>query len=269
MTAINATPDTITGAPAIQDVWSVGDYDRLASYGSAPEAARLVRFAGVQPGDRVLDVGTGSGLVAIIAAQQGARATGVDPTPELLAKAKENAALAGCRDIEWHEGAAEVLPFSRRQLRRRPQSIRAHVQSAARGGRSRNAAGAEAWRPNRVRRMDSGWTGAAAHGAHFPLLAAHAWRRAAVAIRVGPRRRRSEVPGRACPRSRFRTRRPSTAGTQHCACPPTVRGNLLDRPCSSSARSRMTPRVWHNGDTSTTPRPQNSLPTVDSGSTTC
>jgi SAM-dependent methyltransferase len=110
MTAINATPH-LTGAPDVQDVWSAGDYDRLASYGSAPEAARLVRFAGVQPEDRVLDVGTGSGLVAIIAAQRGARATGVDPTPELLTKAKDNAALAGCRDIEWLEGAAEHLPF--------------------------------------------------------------------------------------------------------------------------------------------------------------
>jgi SAM-dependent methyltransferase len=110
MTAIKATPDT-TGAPAIQDVWSVGDYDRLASYGSAPEAARLVRFAGAQPDDRVLDVGTGSGLVAIVAAQQGAHATGIDPTPALLAKAKENAALASCRDIEWFEGTAERLPF--------------------------------------------------------------------------------------------------------------------------------------------------------------
>jgi ubiquinone/menaquinone biosynthesis C-methylase UbiE len=110
MTAINPTPD-ITGAPAIQDVWSVGDYDRLASYGSAPEAARLVRFASVHPDDRVLDVGTGSGLVAIVAAQQGAHATGIDPTPALLAKAKDNAALAGCRDIEWLEGTAEGLPF--------------------------------------------------------------------------------------------------------------------------------------------------------------
>lgn len=110
MTAINATPD-ITGAPAVQDVWSVGDYDRLASYGSAPEAAHLVRFAGVQSEHLVLDVGTGSGLVAIVAAQRGAQATGIDLTPELLAKAKENAALAGCRDIEWREGAAESLPF--------------------------------------------------------------------------------------------------------------------------------------------------------------
>jgi len=111
MTAINTTSDTITGAPAVQDVWSVGDYDRLASYGSAPEAAHLVRFAGVEPEDRVLDVGTGSGLVAILAAQHGARVAGVDPTPELLAKAKENAALAGYGDIEWHEGAAEILRF--------------------------------------------------------------------------------------------------------------------------------------------------------------
>jgi SAM-dependent methyltransferase len=112
MTANNTTPDTTTGAPAIEDVWSIGDYDRLASYGSAPEAAHLVRFAGVQPGDRVLDVGTGSGLVAITAAQRGSRVTGVDPSPALLAKAGENAALAGCGDIEWHAGAAELLPFA-------------------------------------------------------------------------------------------------------------------------------------------------------------
>ncbi len=112
MTAIDATPPAIAGGPTLQDLWGAGDYDRLASYGSAPEAARLVRFAGVRAGDRVLDVGTGSGLVAIVAAQQGARAIGVDPTPELLAKAKENAALAGCHGIEWHEGAAEALPFA-------------------------------------------------------------------------------------------------------------------------------------------------------------
>jgi SAM-dependent methyltransferase len=98
-------------APMPQRFWSVGDYDRLASYGSAAEAAHLIRFAGVRAGDRILDVGTGSGIVAIVAAQHGARATGVDPTPALLAKARENAQIAGHDDVAWHEGVAEVLPF--------------------------------------------------------------------------------------------------------------------------------------------------------------
>ncbi len=95
----------------IQQFWSGGDYDRLASYGSAAEAARLVRFAGVKPRQRVLDVGTGSGLVAIVAAQSGAEVTGVDPTPALLAKAVDNAAIAGV-EATWRVGVAERLPFA-------------------------------------------------------------------------------------------------------------------------------------------------------------
>lgn len=98
-------------APRRQRFWSVGDYDRVASYGSAAEAAYLVRFAGVRAGDQVLDVGTGSGIVAIVAAQRGARATGVDPTPELLTRARENARIARHHDVAWHEGVAEALPF--------------------------------------------------------------------------------------------------------------------------------------------------------------
>ena len=70
MTMTNTTPDAALAA--IQEFWSGGDYDRLASYGSAAEASHLVRFAGVNAGDHVLDVGTGSGIVAIVAAQRGA-----------------------------------------------------------------------------------------------------------------------------------------------------------------------------------------------------
>ena len=111
MTAPSLPPVSALGPPTLQELWRAGDYDRLASYASAAEAAHLVRFAGVQAGDRVLDVGTGSGIVAIVATQHNARAAGVDPTPELLAKAKENATLAGGLHIEWAEGTAEMLPF--------------------------------------------------------------------------------------------------------------------------------------------------------------
>ncbi|HET9191790.1 MAG TPA: class I SAM-dependent methyltransferase [Vicinamibacterales bacterium] len=74
-------------------------------------AARLVRFAGVRPGDRVLDVACGTGVVAVTAAVRGASVTGLDLTPELLDVARDNARVAAV-DIDWREGDAENLPFA-------------------------------------------------------------------------------------------------------------------------------------------------------------
>jgi len=78
---------------------------------TTPTAARLVKFAGVKPGDKVLDVACGTGVVALTARGVGAKAWGLDLTPELLARAKENAGLAGFDDIAWREGDAESLPY--------------------------------------------------------------------------------------------------------------------------------------------------------------
>lgn len=74
-------------------------------------APRLVRFAGIDRGTTVLDVGCGTGVVALTAARAGAKVTGVDLTPELVRHARENASLARL-EIEWHEGDAEALPFA-------------------------------------------------------------------------------------------------------------------------------------------------------------
>src|SRR6058998_4437254 len=78
---------------------------------TTPSAARLVHFAGVRPGQKFLDVGCGTGVVAITARRAGAVVTGVDLTPELLAVAKENAAICEVDDIVWKEGDVENLPF--------------------------------------------------------------------------------------------------------------------------------------------------------------
>ena len=78
---------------------------------TTPVAAHLVRFAGIVPGEAVLDVGTGTGVAAITAARAGALASGVDLTPALLEAAKENALVAGLPDVQWVEGDAERLPF--------------------------------------------------------------------------------------------------------------------------------------------------------------
>jgi SAM-dependent methyltransferase len=78
---------------------------------TTPIAGRLVHFAGIAPGERVLDVATGTGVVALAAAHRGARVSGLDLTPALLDVARENAKIAG-RDIEWTEGDVEALPYA-------------------------------------------------------------------------------------------------------------------------------------------------------------
>ena len=91
-------------------IWSSGDYPDIARLIESA-AEHLVAVAGVQPGQDVLDVATGSGNVALVAAGQGANVTGLDLTPELFEAARRRAAENGV-ECEWVEGDAEQLPFA-------------------------------------------------------------------------------------------------------------------------------------------------------------
>lgn len=77
---------------------------------TTPTAARLVKRAGIRSGQHVLDVACGTGVVSVTAAQLGASVTGLDLTPELLERARENSRIGGL-EIEWIEGDVEKLPF--------------------------------------------------------------------------------------------------------------------------------------------------------------
>jgi SAM-dependent methyltransferase len=79
---------------------------------TTPTAGHLVKFAGLRASESVLDVGTGTGVVAITAARAGARVTALDLTPALLEQARDNARIAQCEDIVWTEGDAEALPYA-------------------------------------------------------------------------------------------------------------------------------------------------------------
>ena len=70
----------------------------------------MVKWANVRAGQHILDVACGTGVVAITAARIGAHVCGVDLTPELLERARENARLANV-EIDFREGDAEALPF--------------------------------------------------------------------------------------------------------------------------------------------------------------
>ena len=67
------------------------------------------------PGERVLDVGSGAGTDSLVAAQMvGAdgSVTGIDMTPEMLAKAQAAAHEAGATNVAFLEADAERLPFA-------------------------------------------------------------------------------------------------------------------------------------------------------------
>lgn len=69
-------------------------------------APRLVAFAGIAPGERVLDVATGTGIVARAAEQAGASVTGLDLNPGMLSVARRHSDR-----IAWIQGDAAALPF--------------------------------------------------------------------------------------------------------------------------------------------------------------
>lgn len=93
-----------------RETWTLGNFREVAVF-TAQVAGQLVRFAGLRAGARVLDVATGTGVVAITAARLGATVAGLDLTPALLDQARAEAAVAGLSEIDWKEGDAESLPY--------------------------------------------------------------------------------------------------------------------------------------------------------------
>jgi arsenite methyltransferase len=95
-------------------------YD-AAMVDSLPEQA-VESFAGLanpfslrplQPGERVVDIGSGAGFDSFVAAAQvggAGRVVGVDMTPEMLKKASRTAELLGLSNVEFRDGLAEALP---------------------------------------------------------------------------------------------------------------------------------------------------------------
>jgi ubiquinone/menaquinone biosynthesis C-methylase UbiE len=74
--------------------WDVGRYEQMAVE-LEPVAEEMVSLAHIQPRERVVDLATGTGNAALLAARAGAVASGVDSAPRLIDVARARAAAEG------------------------------------------------------------------------------------------------------------------------------------------------------------------------------
>jgi SAM-dependent methyltransferase len=99
-----------TGAAIQGAIWGAGPFEPIAE-GAAPAHDALVGVLAPRPGEPWLDVATGTGAVALRAARAGAKVTGLDVAPALLAAARRRAA-AERLPIRFDLGEAERLPYA-------------------------------------------------------------------------------------------------------------------------------------------------------------
>ncbi len=109
-TPVLATPDLSTIGTKHRALWASGDYPAVAADLIPDLGTTLVEAAGVAAGQRVLDIGAGTGNAAIPAALAGADVVASDLTPELLAAGERIAAARGA-NLQWVEADAHALPF--------------------------------------------------------------------------------------------------------------------------------------------------------------
>lgn len=106
----------LAGGPSIEQIkqgmrasWMAGDFGVVAKTNIRAAEAFAARLP-ITAGQRVLDVATGTGNLALPIARRGAIVTGVDIAINLLEQARERAAAEGLA-IAFDEGDAEQLPY--------------------------------------------------------------------------------------------------------------------------------------------------------------
>jgi SAM-dependent methyltransferase len=115
------TRKSCCGSSEVEDISKKVGYQDM-DLNSVPEGANLglgcgnpVALASLKEGDVVLDLGSGAGFDAFLAAPivgSSGKVIGVDMTPEMVEKAKANAVKGGFQNVEFRLGEIEELPVS-------------------------------------------------------------------------------------------------------------------------------------------------------------
>lgn len=97
-----------------RSIWGGADFLPIAR-SFEPGAAEFIARLYLRPGESVLDVACGTGNLAIPAARAGARVTGLDIAPNLIAQARLDARSMGLA-INFEVGDAEAMPYGEGQF---------------------------------------------------------------------------------------------------------------------------------------------------------
>src|ERR1700755_2884135 len=89
---------------------TVAFYDRYRLAYPQRLVERVIGLAGLKPGDAVLDLGCGTGMLAIAFARVGMAVTAMDPEPEMLAAAQASAESAGVAMTAILGGSSDLAP---------------------------------------------------------------------------------------------------------------------------------------------------------------
>jgi ubiquinone/menaquinone biosynthesis C-methylase UbiE len=87
-------------------------FSTAATITDAAALRLIVEASGAGPGDTVLDVACGGGVVACGFAPHVAHVTGIDMTPAMLERAAAHAKALGLTNVTWRRGDATQLPFA-------------------------------------------------------------------------------------------------------------------------------------------------------------
>lgn len=109
MTISAVLPDVESMKSRLKTIWMAGDYDRFSRY-LETGAREFYERLQVAPGCRLLDVGCGSGQLALMAAKDSLQVTGVDIASNWVARARARAQAEGLH-ARFEEADAEALPF--------------------------------------------------------------------------------------------------------------------------------------------------------------
>ena len=121
----NATPSSVnccSGEPVSYDELSLRVGYSMADFQEVPEGANMglgcgnpQAIASLRQGETVLDLGSGGGFDAFLAARQvgrGGKVIGVDMTPQMISLARENAEKGHFTQVEFRLGEIEHLPVA-------------------------------------------------------------------------------------------------------------------------------------------------------------